>query len=69
MARAGVRPDISEHVLGHVIAGVEGVYDWHSYLDEKRNASEKLAAMVERILNQVPAKVVLFEEQRQGVRP
>jgi integrase len=25
MARAGVRPDISERVLGHVIAGVEGV--------------------------------------------
>ena len=24
MVRAGVRPDISERVLGHVIAGVEG---------------------------------------------
>ena len=24
--RAGVRPDISERVLGHVIAGVEGTY-------------------------------------------
>src|SRR5262249_16175094 len=35
MARAGVRPDISERVLGHVI-GVEGTYDRHSYADEKR---------------------------------
>src|SRR5262249_12053897 len=26
MARAGVRPDISERVLGHVIGGVEGTY-------------------------------------------
>ncbi len=30
MVRAGVRPDISERVLGHVIGGVEGVYDRHS---------------------------------------
>ena len=26
---AGVRPDISQRVLGHVIPGVEGVYDRH----------------------------------------
>ena len=57
MARAGVRPDISERVLGHVIAGVEGTYDRHSYADEKRDALEKLAEMVERILNPVPANI------------
>ena len=57
MTRAGVRPDVSERVLGHVIAGVEGVYDRHSYLDEKRAALETLAAMVDRILN--PASNVL----------
>lgn len=51
MSRAGVRPDIAERVLGHVIVGVEGVYDRHSYLDEKRAALETLAAMVDRILN------------------
>jgi integrase len=50
MARAGVRPDISERVLGHVIAGVEGTYDRHSYADEKRDALEKLAAMIQRIV-------------------
>jgi integrase len=49
MARAGVRPDISERVLGHVIAGVEGTYDRHSYADEKRDALERLAAMLESI--------------------
>jgi integrase len=58
MARAGVRPDISERVLGHVIAGVEGVYDRHSYADEKRDALEKLASMVERIVNPPPANVL-----------
>ena len=54
MVRAGVRSDISERVLGHVIAGVEGTYDRHSYADEKRDALEKLAVIVERIeLNSV----------------
>ena len=51
MARAGVRPDISERVLGHVISGVEATYDRHSYADEKRDALEKLATMIDRILN------------------
>ena len=32
MSRAGVRPDVSERVMGHAIEGVEGVYDRHSYL-------------------------------------
>ena len=50
MVRAGVRPDISERVLGHVIAGVEGTYDRHSYAEEKRDALEKLAAIIESIL-------------------
>jgi integrase len=64
MARAGVRPDISERVLGHVIAGVEGTYDRHSYADEKRGALEKLAEMVERILNPLPANVETLDERR-----
>jgi integrase len=63
MARAGVRPDISERVLGHVISGVEGTYDRHSYADEKRDALEKLAAMIERILNPLPANVEKLGER------
>jgi integrase len=64
MVRAGVRPDISERVLGHVIAGVEGTYDRHSYADEKRDALEKLAAMIEHILNPLPSKVETLGEHR-----
>jgi integrase len=64
MVRAGVRPDISERVLGHVIAGVEGTYDRHSYAEEKRDALEKLAAMIERILNPLPSSVVTIAEHR-----
>jgi integrase len=64
MVRAGVRPDISERVLGHVIAGVEGTYDRHTYVDEKREALEKLAAMIERILNPFPSDVERLGEHR-----
>jgi integrase len=64
MVRAGVRPDISERVLGHVIAGVEGTYDRHSYTDEKRDALEKLAAMIERILNPPPSNVATLNKRR-----
>jgi integrase len=66
MARAGVRPDISERVLGHVIAGVEGTYDRHSYADEKRDALEKLAMMIERILNPLPSSVAAIAELRRA---
>jgi integrase len=68
MARAGVRPDISERVLGHVITGVEGTYDRHSYADEKRDALEKLAAMIERILNALPSNIEKFGERRASAR-
>jgi integrase len=64
MARAGVRSDISERVLGHAIAGVEGTYDRHSYADEKRDALEDLAEMVERILNPPPSNVARLDEHR-----
>jgi len=68
MARAGVRPDISERVLGHVIAGVEGTYDRHSYAEEKRDALEKLAVIIERILNPLPANVEKLGKHRASVR-
>lgn len=51
MSRAGVRPDIAERVMGHVIPGVEGVYDRHSYRDEKSDALKRLAALIETIVN------------------
>jgi integrase len=69
MARAGVRPDISERVLGHAIPGVEGTYDRHSYADEKRDALKKLAAMIERILNSLPSNVETLGEHRARALP
>ena len=51
MARAGVRPDISERTLGHVIKSVEGVYDRYDYMKEKGEALKKLAGLVTRIID------------------
>ncbi len=58
MARAGVRPDIGERVMGHAIEGVEGVYDRHSYHDEKADALKRLAGLLETILNPPGENVV-----------
>jgi integrase len=67
MSRAKVRPDHSERVLNHVIPGVEGTYDRHSYEDEKRDALERLAAIVRQITRGELAKVVSFPS-RMAVR-
>lgn len=58
MIRAGVRPDISERVLGHVIGGVEGTYDRHDYEAEKADALVKLAGLVDRITTPPAGNVV-----------
>lgn len=50
MSRAGIRPDIAERVLGHVIGGVEGVYDRHDYDTERETALLSLATLIETIL-------------------
>jgi len=52
MQRAKVRPDVSERVLGHAIHGVEGTYDRYEYLDEKRDALNKLASSVASLLTE-----------------
>ena len=62
MSRAGVRPDISERVMGHAMQGVEGVYDRHSYRDEKAEALRRLAGLIETILNPPTENVVAIRE-------
>ena len=50
MAREGVPPHIAEQVLGHVQSGIEGVYDQHSYIHEKRRALEKVEETIRKLL-------------------
>jgi integrase len=54
MSRAGVNKDIAERCLAHAIGGVSGVYDRHAYLEEKRQAFEALAGLVQRIVDPQP---------------
>lgn len=58
MSRAGVSSDIAEMVLGHKLSGVRGVYDRHSYAEEKRTALENLARLVAVILSPPADNVV-----------
>ena len=53
MSQAGVRGEIAERVLGHAIPGVAGVYDRHSYVQEKRSALSKLAGVVDSIVTRL----------------
>jgi integrase len=41
-----VPPHVAEAVLGHVLPGIQGVYDHYAYADEKRAALEAWAAHV-----------------------
>jgi integrase len=58
MSRAGVRPDVAERVLGHVVGGVEGIYDRHHYTQEKADALRRLAALIENIVRPSAENVV-----------
>jgi integrase len=61
MARAGVESNVAEMVLGHVVPGIRGVYDRYGYEKEKRDALERLAVLVDRILHPVDNETVRAE--------
>jgi integrase len=58
MGRAKVLSEIAERCMAHVPRGVEGTYNRYEYLDEKRDAFEKLATLIERIVNPPTDNVV-----------
>jgi integrase len=66
MARAGVRPDVAERVMGHAIIGVEGIYDRHSYRDEKADALQRLATLIDGIVH--PRENVIAMPKRKKSR-
>jgi integrase len=59
MSRAGVPSEHAERCLGHVIGGVEGTYDRHSYRDEMLIACEKLAMLIGQIVDPQPNVVAM----------
>jgi integrase len=58
MSRAGVRADHAERCLGRVMPGVRAVYDPYEYLEEKRDAFNKLAAAIKDIVH--PSKAAAW---------
>src|SRR5262249_24341019 len=59
-------PDTAERVIGHVIPGMRGTYDCYGYYDEKKDALQKLDALINRILN--PSDNVASLEQARQAR-
>ena len=51
LTRAGVDSRVAERVMGHAIPGIEGVYDRHDYFAEKADALDRLARLIDRIIN------------------
>ena len=62
MSRAGVSPHHAERTLGHVLPGIEAVYDQHKYHAEMQKAYEALASMIKRITNPPADNVVSFPQ-------
>ncbi|WP_299795176.1 site-specific integrase [uncultured Shewanella sp.] len=50
-AYAGVPGHVAERCLNHKLKGVEGIYDRHDYLKERKEAHAKVAALLEPIIN------------------
>jgi integrase len=64
LSRAQVPERHSEECLGHVIGGIKGVYDQHSYFDEKKRAYEALATLIERIANPPKGNVTALHKRK-----
>jgi integrase len=69
MARDGIANRVAEQVLGHVIGGIEGVYNRHRYDTEKAAALERLAALIDRIINPHENVVALHARVQAGLSP
>jgi integrase len=62
MSRAKVSSEHAERVMGHAIGGVEGVYDRYAYMDEKSDALQRLATLIDGIVH--PRRNVLPMERK-----
>jgi len=66
LARANVRPEVAERLLGHKQQGITAVYDHHDYADQKADALNRLAALVDTIINPPEANVVSLRPSREA---
>jgi integrase len=66
LSRAGIAADIGERCLGHVLPGVRGTYDRHSYLPEMTRAYDALATLIERIANPPKGNVTALRKNKRA---
>ncbi len=69
MSRAGVSSEHAERVMGHAIGGVEGVYDRHTYRDEKADALRRLATLIDSIVHPRENVVPLAKRAKRRAAP
>jgi integrase len=50
LSRLKVTEEAREAILAHVRPGIKGAYDWHDYLDEKREGLELWASRLKQII-------------------
>ena len=67
MSRLAIRHHVRERVLNHSQGGVVEVYDQHDYLQEKRDALNKLAREIYRIIGQA-TKAEIIELKTVNIR-
>ncbi|MGL6124048.1 MAG: tyrosine-type recombinase/integrase, partial [Shewanella sp.] len=51
LAELKVLPHVAERCLNHKLKGIEAVYDQHDYLEQRREALNKLAGLLQPIIN------------------
>lgn len=56
LSRLGVRHEVAERCLNHAVGGMEGVYNQHDFLEERREALERWAAHVDQVVRGPPPK-------------
>lgn len=66
LARLQVPNDIAERVLNHARNGIEGVYDLHTYVDEKRTALDAWAVYLRGLRPSVVTTLLEVREQMEN---
>ncbi len=64
LASAGVPGHVAERCLNHKLKGVEGIYDRYDYLDERREALQKIADQLTPIIDHDSHKNVTVFRRR-----
>ena len=54
LSRLRVPQEVAETVLGHVRPGIQGIYDQHTYFDEKRDALNRWCTLLRSIVDPSP---------------